>query len=188
GRETQRAEDSRLVGRLTAGDAQAWSRVVERYGPVIYGAVHKTYRRYGRDSAYASDVVQDVFLRLCNDDYRLLRQYDSTRAALSTWLTIVATSGAVDSLRRKRPSTSPLDAIPEHLASVEPKTPDGVKIPNGLLSPRQALIMQLLYERDMEVAEVAAMLAIDAQTVRSTHHKALLKLRAYFAEDAEDRG
>ena len=42
----------------------------------------------------------------------------------------------------------------------------------------------MLYDRDMEVAEIAASLGIDRQTVRSAHHKAMLKLRAHFREDA----
>ena len=33
-----------------------------------------------------------------------------------------------------------------------------------------------------EVAEIAASLGIDPQTVRSTHHKAMLKLREHFAD------
>jgi RNA polymerase sigma-70 factor (ECF subfamily) len=33
----------------------------------------------------------------------------------------------------------------------------------------------------MDVADVAKALNIDPQTVRSTHHKAMLKLRAHFA-------
>jgi DNA-directed RNA polymerase specialized sigma24 family protein len=32
----------------------------------------------------------------------------------------------------------------------------------------------------MDVAEVAKALGVDAQTVRSMHHKAMVKLRAYF--------
>jgi len=43
----------------------------------------------------------------------------------------------------------------------------------------------MLYDRDMEVAEIAKSLAVDPQTVRSTHHKAMLKLRSHFA--VEDR-
>jgi DNA-directed RNA polymerase specialized sigma24 family protein len=32
----------------------------------------------------------------------------------------------------------------------------------------------------MDVAEIARALGIDPQTVRSAHHKAMVKLRAYF--------
>jgi RNA polymerase sigma-70 factor (ECF subfamily) len=182
-REEQRADDGRLVGRLIGGESGAWAELVGRCGPIIYGAIAKTLRRYGRDGAEAPDVAQDVFLRLCNDNYRLLRQYDSARASLSTWLTVVSVSGAIDFLRKQKAVTSPLDDLPEHVTAVDPKMPDPVRIPEGLLSPRQSLVLQLLYDRDMEVAEIAALLAIDAQTVRSTHHKALVKLRAYFAQE-----
>ena len=34
----------------------------------------------------------------------------------------------------------------------------------------------------MEVSEIATALGIDPQTVRSTHHKAMLKLREHFAD------
>jgi DNA-directed RNA polymerase specialized sigma24 family protein len=33
----------------------------------------------------------------------------------------------------------------------------------------------------MDVAEIAVALGVDPQTVRSTHHKAMLKLRGHFA-------
>jgi len=35
----------------------------------------------------------------------------------------------------------------------------------------------------MDPAEVAAALGIEVQTVRSMHHKALTKLRAFFGEE-----
>jgi RNA polymerase sigma factor (sigma-70 family) len=55
-----------------------------------------------------------------------------------------------------------------------------LKLPKDLLSPRQQLVLTMLYERDMDVAEIARTLDVDPQTVRSTHHKAMLKLRAHF--------
>ena len=77
----------------------------------------------------------------------------------------------------------PLDDLPEEVGSVEPETRDPIRIPDGLLSARQALVLQLLYDKDMDASEVAAMLGIDSQTVRSTHHKALVKLRKHFTLD-----
>ena len=55
-REAQRADDGRLVERLVGGDSSAWATLVERCGPIIYGAIGKTLRRYGRDSAEAADI------------------------------------------------------------------------------------------------------------------------------------
>jgi len=173
---------------LTRGDKQAWDRFVRRYARVIFAAVQNRLGRAGR-SEEVDDVAQDVFLRLCKADYRLLRSYDPARAALSTWLTVVAGSAAIDHLRRRRPSGPALDTLPEDRLAVEPRLPVRVRIPDGLLSPRQALVLELLYRRDLEVADAARIMAVDRQTVRSMHHKALAKLRAHFGrDDTEIRG
>jgi RNA polymerase sigma-70 factor (ECF subfamily) len=167
--------DREELGRLVEGDKAAWNAFVARFAGLIVAAVHRVAGPV--DSA---DLVQDVFVRLCKDDFRLLRQFDPARASISTWLTIVARSVAHDGLRRRRAPGVPLDDVPETALAVEPSIPERIKIPPGLLSPRQELILSLIYEREMEVAEIAASLSIDAQTVRSTHHKAMLKLRAHF--------
>ena len=68
--------------------------------------------------------------------------------------------------------------------AVDPKPFERIKIPPDLLSPRQGLVLELLYQRELEVAEAAEMLGVDPQTVRSTHHKAMIKLRAHFKEES----
>lgn len=178
-------QDLRLIRDLAGGDARAWSDFIDRFSPVIYGAVTKTLRKHGREADEASDVAQDVFVRLCKAECRLLRQYDPAKAALSTWLTIIATSATIDYLRKLRGGQVGLEEVPEHVAAVDPVEQEKIKIPPGLLSDRQALVLQLLYDREMDVAEVATMLSIDAQTVRSTRHKALVKLRKHFGEELE---
>ena len=59
-----------------------------------------------------------------------------------------------------------------------------LKLPDALLSPRQREILAMLYDQEMDVAEIATALGIDPQTVRSAHHKAMLKLRAHFKSDS----
>ena len=123
-------------------------------------------------------------MRLCKDRFRLLRSYDPARAALSTWLTIVARSTARDALRRRRADSVPIENVPEAQLAVAPVEPvQKLKLPEALLSPRQREILGMLYDREMDVAEVARALDIDPQTVRSAHHKAMLKLRAHFKAD-----
>jgi RNA polymerase sigma-70 factor (ECF subfamily) len=118
---------------------------------------------------------------LCKDDFRLLRSYDPARAGLSTWITIVARSTARDAMRRHRPVLMAIDAVPESRLAVDPiEPPQKLKLPEALLSPRQREILTMLYDREMEVAEIAKALNIDPQTVRSAHHKAMVKLRAHF--------
>lgn len=167
---------------LCRGEKASWDMFVRRYAGLIVSAV----RGVARDGADIEDLVQEVFLRLCKDGFRLMRTYDPARAGLSTWLTIVARSTARDAMRRRQLPSTPIDVVPEALLAVQPKIVEKLKLPDAILSPRQKLVLTMLYDRDMEVSEVATALGVDPQTVRSTHHKAMLKLRTHFA--AEDAG
>jgi RNA polymerase sigma factor (sigma-70 family) len=163
---------------LTRGEKGAWDRFVRRYAGLILSAVRST----ARPGVELEDIVQEVFTRLCKDNFRLLKTYDATRAGLSTWLTIVARSTARDMQRRRQPLITPIDSVPEVMLSVTAEPQEKLRLPDGLLSPRQKLVLTLIYEREMDVAEIATSLGIDPQTVRSTHHKAMLKLREHFAD------
>ena len=175
-------ENFSQLQQLLAGDKAAWDAFVARHAAVIYAAVHRRLTPAGRNGD-ADDVAQDVFVKLCNRDFHLLRNYDPAKAKLTTWLTVIANSVTIDHLRRQKGRSEDLDSLPETLLSVEPKEPSWLKIPEGLLSARQALVLELLYQRDMDPAEAAVVMSVDAQTVRSTHHKALTKLRAHFQEE-----
>ena len=167
---------------LLRGEKEAWGRFVRRYAGLVVAAV----RSVAREAGEVEDLTQEVFLRLCKDDFRLLRGYDPARAGLSTWITIVARSTARDAMRRYRPVSVPIEAVPEGRLAIDPIEPvPKLKLPEALLSPRQRQILTMLYDRDMEVSEVAAALGIDPQTVRSAHHKAMIKLRAHFKAEVE---
>jgi RNA polymerase sigma factor (sigma-70 family) len=167
---------------LLNGDRGAWESFVRRYGGLIIAAV----RGLAASPGDVEDLTQEVFVRLCKDGFRLLRSYDPERASMSTWLTIVARSTARDALRRRRADSVPIEAVPEAQLAVDPVEPvQKLKLPEALLSPRQREILAMLYDKDMEVAEIAQALGIDPQTVRSAHHKAMLKLRAHFKADLE---
>ena len=167
---------------LLRGEKEAWGRFVRRYAGLVVAAV----RGVAREAGEVEDLTQEVFLRLCKDDFRLLRGYDPARAGLSTWITIVARSTARDAMRRYRPLSVPIEAVPEGRLAIDPIEPvPKLKLPEALLSPRQRQILTMLYDRDMEVSEVAAALGIDPQTVRSAHHKAMIKLRAHFKAEVE---
>ncbi len=164
---------------LVAGDKRAWDGFCRLYAPAIHGAARRAFAGGQPSKDDVLDASQEVFVRLCRDNYRLLREFDPGRAKLSTWLGVIAYSAAVDWLRRRKPGIA-LDDVPEAALSVQQPSHERLMIPPDLLTERQALIVKLLYERDMEVVDVAKMLHVDAQTVRSTHHKALLRLREHF--------
>jgi len=175
------AQDGDL-DKLLRGEKGAWEAFVRRYAGLVVAAV----RGVARETNEIEDLTQEVLLRLCKDDFRLLRSYDAARAGLSTWITIVARSTARDAVRRYRPISVPIEAVPESRLAIDPVEPvRKLKLPEALLSPRQREILTMLYDREMEVSEIALALGIDPQTVRSAHHKAMIKLRAHFKAEVE---
>jgi RNA polymerase sigma-70 factor (ECF subfamily) len=169
------------------GDKRAWDAFVDRWAGVIHAAVQRAFHG-GRGAAArveVEDTVQDVFLRLVKDDCRLLRSYDAQRASLSTWLTLVARSTAIDGLRRRRPPPAmplePGDAVqaPTETSASLPE------IPLHLLSARQRLVLTLLFDEERSVAEAAVLIGVDEQTIRSTKHKALTRLREHLKKGTD---
>lgn len=169
---------------LAMGHKRTWDAFVVAASPLINAVVRRSLNSFRLSDDDVLDAAQDVFVRLCANDFRLLKTYDPARAGLSTWLAVVARSAAIDFARRRRQATSPIDDVPESALAVEDRHVEKLKIPDGLLTERQTLILKFLYDEERDVAEVAQILRIDAQTVRSTHHKALLRLREYFREES----
>jgi RNA polymerase sigma-70 factor (ECF subfamily) len=173
-----------LLRRCFEGDRTAWAEFVQRYTPVIYSGVAKTVAAHvpGAPREMIEDIVQDVFLRMLNHDMKNLRAHDPARAKLSTWLTIVARTTAIDCLRRRKHHDEPLEdqlifqAAPDE-ASPEPEDP--IRLPKGLLSERQELVLHLTFDGNKPVEEIAALMGVTEQTVRSTRNKAITKLRAF---------
>ena len=108
-----------LIQRCIAGDSDAWRRFVDQAAPVIYAAVRRVLSAPGRasDPDAASDIAQEVFVRLLKDDSRLLRRFDPARASLTTYLTVIAHSTAIDQTRRRAIPTQPLDTAPDPAAA-----------------------------------------------------------------------
>jgi len=158
---------------------------VDRFSGLIYSTVIRTVRRYA-NKQYADeieDMTQEVFIKLIKNDFFLLKAYDATKASFSTWLSIVAHSVSIDYLR-KSPKESLLsdDKNLKMLPTENEGSKEAIEFTYNPLSPRQRLVLHLLYDKDMDVSEVALILKVKMQTVRSTKHKAIEKLRKEFGQ------
>ena len=70
-----------------------------------------------------------------------------------------------------------------HLSSASKVKTAGPEIPLHVLSARQRLVMTLLFDEQLSVAEAAGLIGVDEQTIRSTKHKALTRLREHLSSE-----
>jgi len=178
--------DANELKRLIAGEKKSWDRFVTASIPLIRAMVYRTVRQYtGRtDTAEIDDAVQNIYEKLLKNEKTLLKKFNPDRASLSTWLGLISRSATIDLLRKKREHFSLNETIISDTQTAEPADDPHVDLPKGLLSARQELILRLLFDKEMEPDEVAAYLGVEVQTIRSTKHKAIAKLRQFYKEES----
>ena len=167
------------------GDSRAFAGFVSAYGGLVWAGVRRVLR--GQPEQDIEDAAQDVFVRLLKDDGRLLRSFDPNRASMSTWLTLVSRSTAIDRARKLGRTVGRATELNDRIleapeASMESGDLQDSAIPLGVLTDRQRLVLHLLYQDEQPVDVVAQLLQVTEQTIRSTKHKALERLRAAIHE------
>jgi RNA polymerase sigma-70 factor (ECF subfamily) len=168
---TQTMPDSLLL-QARAGDRNAFASLVRAHQGSVFSIGLRMLSR--RDAA--EDLAQDVFLQL----YRKLESIESVEH-LGFWLRRVAANLAIDRLRRVTySSTQNLDEVPE-AAAHEPESDllmsRELERLLGELAPHPRAVMLLRYQEDRDITEIAAMLDMPVNTVKSHIKRSLTALR-----------
>jgi RNA polymerase sigma-70 factor, ECF subfamily len=87
---------STLLDQIRARRPEAWQRLVDLYGPVVY----RWCRQLGVGRADAADVVQDVFAAVAAGTDRFRRE--RPEHSFGAWLRTVTRSKVCDHFRRRR--------------------------------------------------------------------------------------
>jgi RNA polymerase sigma-70 factor (ECF subfamily) len=170
-------EDAALLALVQNGDERAMASLFDRYSKVVYSVALRVLR----DPASAEDVLQEVFMQI----WRNPDSFTAARGSLGGWLAIVSRNRSIDTLRRKRPSTSVEDVVlasPYNLAAEAER--------NSLMEKVHTVIVQLPKEqrKTLEMAffdglthsEIAEMTGDPLGTVKTRIRSALLTLRKAF--------
>jgi RNA polymerase sigma-70 factor (ECF subfamily) len=98
--------DLELIQRCLSRDRQAWESLVDRSLRIVVQVVRHTARSRGISIAGSDqdDLVAEVFLELCNNDFATLRRFRGD-SSFSTYLTVIARRVIVRNLV-KRPTLS----------------------------------------------------------------------------------
>jgi RNA polymerase sigma-70 factor, ECF subfamily len=183
----QAPADELLIGRIARGDRLAMQVLFARHHVRIFRFV----LRLLRDEMAAEDVISDVFL----DVWRQASRFEG-RSAVSTWLIAIARFKALSMLRKRRE-----DALDEVTAeSIEEPSDDpalatekrdkGEKLRSCLsaLSPEHREIIDLVYYHEKSVEEVARIVGIPENTVKTRMFYARKKLGELCRMAGIDRG
>lgn len=82
-----------IVKGCLKGERKAQRELYSLTSNFMYGVI----LRYVRDEAYATDIMQDSFVKV----YSKLHTYDSTKAAITTWMHSIAVRTAINHLRKR---------------------------------------------------------------------------------------
>ena len=179
--------DQEAVQRCLAGDAEAFSTLVERYG----GRVYNIALRITNDSDAAADCAQEAFIRA----YRALHQYDPS-LPLGPWLYRITTNASLNYVQRWHAHETPVEEFPD---SAEPDSAgpessalrreelDEVVAALAELPAHYRAALTLRHFQQLSYQEVADALGIPLGTVKTHLHRARAALKVRLAARAKER-
>jgi RNA polymerase sigma-70 factor (ECF subfamily) len=182
----QAVSDEALIGRIAAGDRLAMRALFARHHVRVY----RFALRLVRDEQSAEDLISEVFLAV----WRHAAKFEG-RSAASTWLLAIARFKALSWLR-KRGDEEPDDAA---AAAIEDtgdnpeiaigKKQQGEILRNCLarLSPAHREIIDLVYYQGMAIGEIAQIISIPENTVKTRMFHARKQLKVLLDAAGVDR-
>jgi RNA polymerase sigma-70 factor (ECF subfamily) len=170
-----------VLARFIQGDAAAFADIVQEHQSMVFSIAFHFLHDRGR----AEEVAQDVFLRL----YRHLASIKSGNH-LVFWLRKVACRRSIDEVR-KLPTTPPtsLEDVAEPAAEspdLDPLLSRGLRRMVASLPEGARAVIILRYQEELELAEIAEILDIPVNTVKSRLQRSLEILREKFHRWAGD--
>jgi len=152
------------------GDASAFASIVREHQAMVFSlACH-----FLHDRTLAEDMAQEVFLHL----YQNLETIQSS-THLKFWLRKVASHRCIDQAREHKPHVN-IEEIPEpagRSAESDPLLAQRLQRLVASLPDRARLVVILRFQEELEYHEIAEVLEMPINTVKSNLQRALAILR-----------
>jgi RNA polymerase sigma-70 factor, ECF subfamily len=138
---------------VEAGNSEAWNEFVCRFRKLIACVVLRIARKYGESSpAIVDDLVQDVYLKVCSDNCRLLREFEPQHPdAFFGMMRVVAVNVAHDHFRARRSGKRGSGIFDSDLAEVDAFVPDSHSAGPACIE-REILLQEI----DVVLSEIAS--------------------------------
>lgn len=178
-----REREAALVKAMAGGDS---GKSLQEFYDLYSGVAMALLLRILKTRAEAEELLQEVFVEL----WRRAPQYDPKRASVSTWVTTIARSRALDALRarkrRHRDQQVPTEdvSIPApsedqpDVQAAKSQRSEAVHKAMEELTAEQREVLEYSYFRGLSHSEIAGELQIPVGTVKSRILAAMKVLRA----------
>lgn len=180
---TKEKEDKQLVESFLAGDERSFELLLKKYLKPVYNFLFRlTNDRYALD-----DLTQTTFIKV----WRNIKKFNTDKN-FKTWLYTIAKNTAYDYFKKKKtiPFSSFIDAegnnklenisdqdiLPLELLE-KADTAKTLETALDKISDQYRLILTMHYKDDFSLQEIAGILNLPYNTVKSQHQRGLKALR-----------
>ncbi len=175
--------ERRLAARLARGDESALREIEREYGGMLRGYL----RQVLRDGSSAEDVAQQVMLEV----WQRRTSFDPARAAISSWVMMIARSRAIDHMRRQVPEPQdPAVAATMLDSSASQADPTETLAEQwrlahllSLLPREEATVLRMRFHQEMSQSEIASSTGIPLGTVKMRMVSALARMRTMIEDE-----
>jgi RNA polymerase sigma-70 factor (ECF subfamily) len=181
--------DERVIEACQAGDREAFRLLFETYKDRVFSiAVYS----FGGDETAASDVSQQIFLKLITS----ISQFRG-ESAFTTWLYRLVVNACIDEQRKRRRflpfgESTPMSRIeerkPQEKRYAKLEIADSVQAAIKQLKPKLRMAILLKYVEDLSYEEIASVLGCSKGTVASRlnrGHQALARKLVHLRNEVE---
>ncbi|MFA4817880.1 MAG: sigma-70 family RNA polymerase sigma factor [Parcubacteria group bacterium] len=185
---TEEKNDKQLIEKFLAGDGQSFEFLLKKYLKPVYNFLY----RLTSDTAALDDLTQTTFIKA----WQNIKKFNLDKN-FKTWIFTIAKNTAYDYFKKKKtvPFANFIDAEGNNkLENIS----DGDILPLELLAKADAaktletalakisdqyhLILTMHYKNDLTLREIAEILSLPYNTVKSQHQRGLKALRQILQE------
>ncbi len=173
----QKIDEEVLVKALQERKASGFDYLYDNYSGALYAVIFKVVR----DEETASDLLQEVFVKIWNN----ASGYDASKGRLYTWMLNIARNRSIDFLRSKAHNKSQkTNSIEDNVYAVDQANQTSLKTDTigvrefvDKLKDKHRDIIELVYFQGYTQEETAEELGIPLGTVKTRSRAAIKKLR-----------
>jgi RNA polymerase sigma-70 factor (ECF subfamily) len=190
----QVADDFQLIRAFQSGDEKAFEELVRRYQRLVANIIYLTLG----DRSEIDDITQEAFLRV----YRSLARF-AFDSSFYSWLYRIVVNLCIDELRRRKiKRTFSLDLLSEHRLEKEraatnertgfdevlgKEKKETIRAALEQLSSEHKAVLVLREYNDLSYAEIASVLKISPQAVKSRIFRAREEIRKILKDYFKER-